>query len=158
MRLIIGLLISALLLGACTSGGDSASDEPALTLEAWAAIVCESRGELASVPAPASLADFVAFQEVADVFAATAAKFEAIDPPSRASASHRQLVQLYEGISDAQGELIQAISDGDGLDDATIEYNARLQQVFDGIDPVRVNTEVEDALRDAGCDSPGPDS
>ncbi len=139
----------AMLAAGCSRDGET------LTLDEWAVVVCDARDALASLPAPTSLADLDAFERVTDTIDEAVAKLDDVNPPASAGAYQRDVLRLYRGISSAQRDFIEAATDGDAarLNAATIEYQAELQRVFAEVDPESITTEIEEALRTAGCDS-----
>ena len=112
-------------------------------------------GALAILPAPTRLADLDAFERVTDTIDEAVAKLDDVNPPASAGDYQRDVLRLYRGISSAQRDFIEAATDGDAarLNAATIEYQAELQRVFAEVDPESITTEIEEALRTAGCDS-----
>lgn len=148
MRWMLLPLVATLAIG-CSGDAETA------TLDEWAAAVCESRAGLASLPTPASLADLEAFERVTDGFDDAVANLDGIRPPESARDYQRDLLRLYRGIVAAQRDFIGAATDGDAaaVSAATIEYQAQLERVFGEVDPDSLTTELENALRDAGCES-----
>ena len=148
MRWILLPLVAMLVVG-CSSG------EEALTLDEWADTVCDTRDVLGSLAVPTSLSDLDAIEQVAGSIDEAVTRLDAISPPESAREHQRDILRLYRGISSAQRDFIEAATDADAatLSAATTEYQAELERVFGEFDPESITTEVEDALRAAGCDT-----
>jgi len=149
------LVLSTLLLLAATLAFSCSSDGETLTLEEWAVAACDSRTALASLPAPTSLADFDAFEAVTDTIDEAISDLDAVEPPESINEFHDGLIELYQGISGAQRDFLEAATDGDAsaVDAATAEYQAELERVFGAVDPDLLTSEIEQALQAEGCDN-----
>ena len=144
------MLISliATLIVACSS------DSTTLTLNEWVTEVCNAREALASVPAPPASAILLHSKLWREDSTRLSPTLTGLSPPDSASNYHSDLIEFYRAISSAQHDFIEAVTDGGtaASDTAAAQYQDDLEQAIGDVD-LELPTELQDAVRDAGCES-----